>query len=293
MTAASAKRPPVALTVAGSDPSGGAGLQADLKTFTAHGVFGTSVITALTAQNTHGVQHVQAVDVDFVGAQFAGVLEDLPVDASKSGMLGTRGLVEQVLAERAHRDLGFFTVDPVMVATSGHVLLERDAIELVRGPLLQCADLVTPNLPEAALLLGPREPQARNPTAMQRQAERLLARGARAVLLKGGHGAQAVVTDVLMTQTGLREVFHHPRVASANTHGTGCTLSAAITANVARARHADGASHLGDTALCDAVACALDYLARALAGARDWSLSFDPRGAHGPVDHQVDIIPVS
>lgn len=313
-------RPPIALTIAGTDPSGGAGMHADLKTFTARGVVGTSVITALVAQNTHGVSRVYPIDLDFVADQFVSVLDDMPVDATKSGMLGSRALVELVLEQHARSDFGFYTVDPVMISTSGHRLLDEDAVDLVRTELLKTADLITPNLPEAALLLGDNEPCADSADSMQRQAERLIEKGARAVLLKGGHAPDGDVLDVLATNAGTCRVFRHARVASANTHGTGCTLSAAITADIAKARRLSVTSNLGtslDTApgkprqiatdttlikaavrpLCDvddamlvnAVEQALEYLARALASAANWQLSLNPAGAHGPVDHQVDI----
>ncbi|WP_181273092.1 bifunctional hydroxymethylpyrimidine kinase/phosphomethylpyrimidine kinase [Brevibacterium oceani] len=281
-------RPPITLSIAGTDPSGGAGIHADLKTFTARKTLGTTVITALVAQNTHGVSRVYPIDDDFVADQFDSVLTDMPVDATKSGMLGTRSLVELVVARAAEGGLGFYTVDPVMVATSGHRLLEADAVDAVCTHLLPVADLITPNLPEAALLLSDDEPEAQTSEQMRDQALRLLERGAGAVLLKGGHGSDGDVFDILATRDGQIREFTHPRVATANTHGTGCTLSAAITAEVAvlgRERAAIGPDLLGE-----AVGNALDYLARALKSAADWQVSLDPEGAHGPVDHQVDIV---
>lgn len=286
-----ATRPPTALTIAGTDPSGGAGMPANLKTFTARGVMGTAIVTALVAQNTHGVSRVQAVDPGFVRAQFASVFDDLRVDATKSGMLGTRALVELVVAERQHVDFGFYTLDPVMVSTSGHRLLDLDAMDALRRALLPLADLITPNLPEAALLLGNDIPEASSVAAMQTQARQLLQRGPRAVLLKGGHAESGDVIDVLATRDGRCETFSHPRIDTPNTHGTGCTLSAAITAEVARARHAHDATMVDDDTLLEAVRQALDYLARALVSAADWQVSRKPWGAHGPVDHRVDIVP--
>ena len=283
-------RPPIALSIAGTDPSGGAGIHADLKTFTARGVLGTTAITALVAQNTHGVSRVYPIDDDFVSEQLDSVLGDMPVDATKSGMLSTRSLVELV-AERAGRgELGFFTVDPVMVATSGHRLLDLDAVDAVRHRLLPVADLITPNLPEAALLLGDDVPVAESPAQMLKQAEQLLARGPRAVLLKGGHASDGDVADVLVSSEGVIAEFSHPRVATANTHGTGCTLSAAITAEVAVLRRERAADEVGAELLREAVENGLEYLARALRSAADWQVSLDPEGAHGPVDHQVDIV---
>lgn len=291
-TAPNPTRPPIALSIAGTDPSGGAGIHADLKSFTARATMGTTVITALVAQNTHGVSRIYPLDLDFVADQFASVFDDLPVDATKSGMLGSRALVELVLAERKRRDFGFYTVDPVMVSTSGHRLLDADAVGLVRTELLAAADLITPNLPEAALLLGDDVAEATSLKIMQQQAEELVRRGARAVLLKGGHASAGEVEDVLVTRDGLVHHFNHPRVHTPNTHGTGCTLSAAITAEIARARQLEHGRALCDAVLLQAVGNALDWLARALRSAADWNISRNPEGAHGPVDHQVDIWPV-
>lgn len=284
-------RPPVALTIAGTDPSGGAGIQADLKTFTARGVYGTSVVTALVAQNTHGVSRVYGIDEDFVAEQIAAVFDDMPVDAAKTGMLGTRGLVELVSAELRTRRPGRLVVDPVMVATSGHRLLDADAVDAVRTLLLPLADLITPNLPEAALLLGDDVPEAGTPEQMRAQARELLDRGARAVLLKGGHLPSGELVDILAvgTDTGpaLTE-YTHPRLATPHTHGTGCTLSAAIAAGLARAHHADPAAPAADH-MPEAVGPALAYLGRAIASGAEWDLSHDPAGSHGPVDHLVDL----
>lgn len=283
-------RPPIALSIAGTDPSGGAGIHADLKTFTARGVLGTTAITALVAQNTHGVSRVYGIDDDFVSDQLDSVLNDMPVDATKSGMLGSRSLVELVVARAAENQLGFYTVDPVMVATSGHRLLEVDAVDAVRDHLLPVCDLITPNLPEATLLLGDDVPVAQTPQEMLDQARRLVASGPRAVLLKGGHALEGDVADVLVTAEGTVTEFTHPRVATPNTHGTGCTLSAAITAEVAVLKRERAVAELSSDLLHEAVDNALDYLARALKSAADWQVSLDPNDAHGPVDHQVDIV---
>lgn len=279
-------RPPVALSIAGTDPSGGAGVHADLKTFTALRAYGTSVITALVAQNTHGVSRVYGIDNDFVSDQFDSVLTDMPVDATKTGMLGTRQLVELV-AERAGRGgLGFLVVDPVMEATSGHRLLEEDAVDAVRTLMVPAAHVITPNLPEAALLLGDDVEPARDLDAMRYQARELIERGARGVLVKGGHGDGDEVLDVLALNDGtdvtLTE-YRHQRISTPNTHGTGCTLSAAITALAAR-QVLEGTLDVPEV-----VGTALDYLARALESGKDWALSLDPNGAHGPVDHMVTI----
>lgn len=296
---AAASRPPIALSIAGTDPSGGAGIHADLKAFCARGVYGTTAITALVAQNTHGVSEVYGIDDAFVTAQLASVLDDLPVDATKTGMLSTRSLVELVCRAVDERDLGYLVVDPVMVAASGHRLLNDDAVDSVRSQLMPRADLITPNLPEAALLLGESEPEAESIEQMRDQAGRLLERGARAVLLKGGHGADDEVIDVLAVADGTNAEFSHPRIRTPNTHGTGCTLSAAITAEMAHALHAEATGTSGaatDTSgaaraamVTAAVERSLDYLARALASAADWQLSREPEGAHGPVDHLVDL----
>jgi hydroxymethylpyrimidine/phosphomethylpyrimidine kinase len=226
---------PIALTVAGSDSSGGAGIQADLKTFTALGVYGASVITALTAQNTRGVAAVEAVGPDFVLAQMEAVLADLDVAAVKTGMLANAAIVTAVaqrLARRARagRPLPVI-VDPVMVATSGDVLLSADAVDAVREQLAPLAALLTPNLAEAAQLLG--TDMADSEAAAQAQAEALFARCACPVLLKGGHGAGADAVDLFYDGRSLTR-FARPRLETRHTHGTGCVLSAAIAALIAR-----------------------------------------------------------
>lgn len=282
-------RPPIALSIAGTDPSGGAGIHADLKAFAARGAFGTTVITALVAQNTHGVSRVYPIHDDFVADQFDAVLGDMPVDATKSGMLASRSLVELVVDRRRSGSLGFYTVDPVMVATSGHRLLEASAVDAVRELLLPVADLITPNLPEAALLLGDDVAEAASPPEMVRQARELVSRGAGAVLLKGGHAPQGDGVDVLVTGSGEVSQFIHRRVATPNTHGTGCTLSAAITAEVAKLLHQGAGNALDAGLFHEAVASALDYVSRAIESAAEWRISLQPEGAHGPVDHQVDL----
>jgi hydroxymethylpyrimidine/phosphomethylpyrimidine kinase len=222
----------IALTIAGSDSSGGAGIQADLKTFSAFGVYGASVITALTAQNTRGVQGVEVVSPAFVSAQLHSVLSDLDVDAVKTGMLANAEIVmavADVLRSVPPRPL---VVDPVMVATSGDVLLAPEAIGALKQHLLPLATVVTPNLHEAALLLGARRAETEEDMAAQAGALRRLA-GCHAVLVKGGHGAADAATDILASATGI-ERFTRPRVATEHAHGTGCTLSAAIAALLAQ-----------------------------------------------------------
>lgn len=222
---------PIAMTIAGSDPSGGAGLQADLKTFTALGVYGTSIVTALTAQNTVGVTGVMAVPAQFIRAQFDAVTSDMRVAAAKTGMLGDEETVRTVADLLADSYPVPLVVDPVMVATSGDVLLKPDAISAVRDVLLPLATVITPNLHEAARLLDCSV--ASTEAEMVSQAEKLLRFGCRAVLLKGGHAEGAEAVDILVSG-GTRVRLARPRVETRNTHGTGCTLAAALTAGLAR-----------------------------------------------------------
>jgi len=235
-------RTPIALTVAGSDSSGGAGIQADLKTFTALGVYGASVITALTAQNTRGVAAVEAVRPDFVLAQLDAVLSDLDIGALKTGMLANAAIVRAVarrLAEHARVGRALpIIVDPVMVATSGDVLLAADAVDAVLDELAPLAALLTPNLAEAARLLGTEV--AEGEAAAQAQIEALVARCACPVLLKGGHGAGAEAVDLFFDGRTLTRLAR-PRLATPHTHGTGCVLSAAIAALLARGAELPGA----------------------------------------------------
>ena len=224
---------PTALTIAGSDSGGGAGIQADLKTFQAFGVFGTSAITAITAQNTTGVRAVHPIPVEVVEAQMAAVAEDLPPAACKTGMLATRPLVEAVARGlRLHR-LPRYVLDPVMVASSGDRLLDADAEAAVAELLVPLAALVTPNLDEAAILVGaPVEDAA----AMERAAHRLVELGAAAALVKGGHLRGRQTVDVLLVRGGVPRHFTRPRIETRSTHGTGCTLSAAVAAGLAHGR---------------------------------------------------------
>ena len=284
-------RPPVALTIAGTDPSGGAGVQADLKTFAARGVYGTSVMTALVAQNTHGVNRIYGISEDFVRDQLDSVFDDMPVDALKTGMLGTKKMVELLGEYLCQRAYGCLVVDPVMVATSGHRLLAEDATEAYREVMVPLSDILTPNIPEAALLLGEDVPPATTVHDMRSQAEELCSRGATAVLLKGGHlGTRSSgVHDVLALRTGegrgiqLHE-FSHDFVSTPHTHGTGCTLSAAITAHMATAY----ASQAIVGSIPEAIGEALDYMSRAVASGARWSLAHEADGSHGPVNHLVD-----
>jgi len=227
MRTGATKGPPVALAIAGSDPSGGAGIQADLKTFSALGAYGTAVITALTAQSTQGVTGVHLVPADFVTAQLHTLVADVRIDAIKIGMLATAELSEVVSAFLVAHPHEVVVLDPVMVATSGDRLLADDAVEAVRR-MLPLASLVTPNLAEAAHLLD--TDVATDVSAMRDQARRLLDAGAQRVLLKGGHlvgGPDSV--DVLVGPEGEHELTS-PRVPTRNTHGTGCALSSAVAA---------------------------------------------------------------
>lgn len=230
-----------ALTIAGTDPSGGAGIQADLKAFSALGAYGTSVITALVAQNTRGVQSVYRIEPDFVAAQLDSVLDDVRIDSAKIGMLSETAIVE-VVAERLKKvRLPFVVLDTVMVAKSGDPLLSPDAVAAVRELLLPQVSLITPNLPEAATLLGTEH--ARNEQEMLAQGEALIALGCEAVLMKGGHLSDGESPDWLMTAAGAQR-FTAPRVNTRNTHGTGCTLSAALAA--LRPRHNDWAQTVAE-----------------------------------------------
>src|SRR5262245_54835611 len=258
---------PIALSIAGSDPSGGAGIQADLKTFAALGVYGATVITALTAQNTQSVAAIEVVSPAFVTAQIEAVCGDLAVAAVKIGMLGTREVVEAVAIALERHALRNVVLDPVMVAGTGRELLARDAVDMLRRVLVPRTSIVTPNLPEAAALLG--EPEAADETQMRAQAERLLRLGARAVLVKGGHaGGRESVDFFADGQVELR--LPAPRLETRNTHGTGCTLSAAIAAGLAKG-----------LPLAEAVAQAKAYVTAAIAAADRLSVG---RGA-GPLHH--------
>ena len=222
---------PVALTIAGSDSSGGAGIQADLKTFAALGVYGASVITALTAQNTRGVTGIHQVPAEFVTAQMDAVFTDLDVRAVKIGMVAQLAAIDAIVAGLARWSPGHVVLDPVMVATSGARLLAAEAVAALRTKLIPRASLITPNLPEAAALLD--EPVAVDEAGIESQGRRLLAMGCPAVLIKGGHGQGAESIDYLVRASGTLALAA-PRIATRNTHGTGCSLSSAIAAFLAR-----------------------------------------------------------
>ncbi len=222
---------PIALTIAGSDSSGGAGIQADLKTFAALGVYGASVITALTAQNTNGVSGIHVVPPDFVTAQIDAVFSDLHVDAVKIGMVAQLATIDAIAAGLTRWAPKHVVLDPVMVATSGDRLLATEAVDALRTKLMPRASLVTPNLPEAAALLD--EPVALSESAIESQGKRLLALRCRAVLIKGGHGQGAESIDYLIDRNATIALAA-PRIATKNTHGTGCSLSSAIAAGLAK-----------------------------------------------------------
>lgn len=255
------------LSIAGSDPSGGAGIQADLKAFSARGVYGMAVLTALTAQNTQGVSGVHLVPPQFVADQINAVFADVRVDAVKIGMIANAGIAEAVVGALTERRGIPIVIDPVMIAKGGAALLAPEAVDVLTRRLLPLATLLTPNLPEAAALL--QQPVATNRAEMAAQAENLLALGPAAVLVKGGHLDSDESPDVLATVAGLHW-FEARRVPTKNTHGTGCTLSSALAAELAKGASAQ-----------EAVAIAKQYLAGAVAAAGGLTVG----SGHGPVQH--------
>jgi len=257
----------IALTIAGSDSGGGAGIQADLKTFHQFGVFGTSVIVAITAQNTRGVRGVHPVPVDTVRAQMAALAEDLPPEGTKSGMLATRELVDAVADGLKRHGFPNYVLDPVMVATSGDRLLDQDAERAIALRLVPLAAVVTPNLDEARILA---ERDVRTPEDMEDAGKALVKMGARAALVKGGHLDGAEMVDVLVTAQGAKP-FRHARIDTTSTHGTGCTLSAALAAGLARG-----------FSLEQATTTALDFVHRAI----QWAPKLG--SGHGPLNHFVE-----
>jgi len=255
--------PPRVLTIAGSDSGGGAGIQADLKTFAAHGVYGMSVLTAVTAQNTRAVTVVEALSPELVRAQIDAVFEDIRVDAVKIGMLANAGIIRAVAEGLRRVQPPHVVLDPVMVAKSGDPLLHEGAVAALAHELLPQATLITPNLPEAERL-------SRRPVGTEEErcaSARHLGRHGVAVLVKGGHGAGDEVVDLLYAD-GAMHRYAHPRLHTSSTHGTGCTLSSAIAARLAQ----------GDD-LVDAVGGAIDYLHGAI------SAAYPVGGGQGPVDH--------
>jgi hydroxymethylpyrimidine/phosphomethylpyrimidine kinase len=255
------------LSIAGSDPSGGAGIQADLKAFSARGVYGMAALTALTAQNTQGVTGVHPVPPQFVAAQIEAIFADIRVDAVKIGMIANAAIAEAVAdILLQHPDVPV-VLDPVMIAKGGAALLAADAVDVLTRRLLPLATVLTPNLPEAAALLH--ESEAKSREDMARQALALADLGPAAVLVKGGHLGGQQSPDVLAS-AGILTWFEADRLPTKNTHGTGCTLSSAIAAEIAKG-----------LPLPDAVASAKDYLANAVAAAGQLSVG----SGHGPVQH--------
>jgi hydroxymethylpyrimidine/phosphomethylpyrimidine kinase len=255
----------IALTIAGSDSGGGAGIQADLKTFQRFGVFGTSAITAITAQNTRGVSRWEAVSPDLVRAQIDSVAEDLPPAAFKTGMLATAAIASAISAAIDAHAFTNYVLDPVMVASSGDVLFESDTIDTIRTQLIPRSFLVTPNIHEAQILVGEK---IEDEDGMARAAETIVSElGAQAALVKGGHlDSGDRLVDILYD--GNVRAFRSQRVATTNTHGTGCTLSAAITAQLAKGE-----------SLHAAVRQSVDYVHNAIATAPGLG------SGHGPLNH--------
>ena len=253
-----------ALTIAGSDSSGGAGIQADLKTFAAHGVYGLSVITAVTAQNTMGVTAFEAVSADLVTAQIEAVVSDFGAHAAKTGMLATVSIVEAVAAAVEGLNIPWLVVDPVMVAKSGDRLLDDEAVRAMKSVLLRRAFLVTPNIPEAEVLAGM---TIANDDARREAARRIVGLGVKAVVIKGGHFPSPDIVDLLYDGRRFVE-FRTERVAGRSTHGTGCTFAAAVTAQLALGRPIE-----------EAIPHAQQYIAGAIRAAPNLG-----RG-HGPMDH--------
>jgi len=256
-----------AMTIAGTDPSGGAGIQADLKTFSALGAYGTSAITALVAQNTTGVQSVYRIEPDFVAAQLDSVLSDVRIDTIKIGMLAESAIVEVVADRLKGASTPWVVLDTVMLAKSGDPLLSVEAVATLRERLLPQVSLITPNLPEAAALLQCQP--ARNETEMRAQGRALLALGCQAVLMKGGHLSEEESPDWLLTRE-LEQRFTAPRINTRNTHGTGCTLSAALAA--LRPRH-------------DNWVTTVQAAKQWLQGALEQADSLEVGHGHGPVHH--------
>lgn len=259
-----APRIATALTIAGSDSGGGAGIQADLKTFAALRVYGTSAVTAITAQNTVGVTAVEALSADLVTAQIEAVIGDIEIHATKTGMLANVAIVEAVAAAIQSLALPLVVVDPVMVAKSGDRLLTDDAVHAIRVELLPRATVVTPNIPEAEVLTGM---TIRTLDDAREAARRIHGLGARAVIIKGGHAEGPDLVDLLFDGERLFE-FHTPRVATRNTHGTGCTFASAVAAFLAK-----------NLSLSDATEQAQRYVA----GAISHGLAIGH--GHGPIDH--------
>src|SRR5262245_11269408 len=254
---------PKVLTIAGSDSGGGAGIQANLKTFAALGIYGTSVITAITAQNTVKVSAIFELSIDLVAAQIDAVMEDIGADALKTGMLANAALIEIITAKIRHYDLTNLVVDPVMVAKSGDLLLRKDAIQALRSRLIPLAKVVTPNLPEAEELTGMSLTRIKE---IEEAARRIVAMGAQSVVIKGGHKRGPAI-DLFFDGKKIR-TLRSPRIRTRHTHGTGCTFSAAIAAYLAKGEGIEGA-----------VVLAKKYITQAI------RKGFPVGSGHSPVNH--------
>jgi hydroxymethylpyrimidine/phosphomethylpyrimidine kinase len=263
MAPVSGRKVPTALTIAGSDSGGGAGIQADLKTFAALGVYGTSVLTAITAQNTVGVTAVHEIPTGVIAAQIEAVIGDIGADAVKTGMLSSSAIVEVVARELRRHGVERLVVDPVMIAKSGDPLLKQEAVEALRTRLVPLAAVVTPNIPEAEVLTGMTITSQED---MRRAAEQILGMGARGVVVKGGH-LEGPATDLFYDGSDFHE-FTAPRIDTVNTHGTGCTFASAIAAGLAQG-----------LPVIDAVAQAKEYVTEAI------RQSFPIGQGHGPLNH--------
>lgn len=288
-------RPPTALSIAGSDPSGADGIQADLKTFTALGVYGMSALTALTVQSTQGLSEVRAVDPSLVVSQIRAVAQDIVVDATRIGLLPSAAVAEAVAdaVSAADLTLGTLVLDPVMVSGAGDAQTTAEAAAVIRERLLPLAHVATPNRAEAALLLG--EEPAADLDGARDQAMRIQALGVPVVVLTGGHGTADEVVDVVVHPGGT-DLLRAPRVEGRGTRGAGSTFSAAIAAQYARIADFDRAGELGeigDSGPEDddftVIASAREFLASAVTNARDWSLSRTPETGHGPLNHLITL----
>lgn len=257
------RRIPTAMTIAGSDSGGGAGIQADLKTFAALGVYGTSTLTAITAQNTIGVTGVHEIPTDIIAAQIEAVITDIGADAVKTGMLSSSAIVEVVAQELKRHRVEALVIDPVMVAKSGDPLLQKEAVEALRAELVPLAAVVTPNIPEAEVLTGLKITSQED---MRRAAEKIIQMGARGVVVKGGH-LEGPASDLFYDGSRFQE-FTALRIDTKNTHGTGCTFASAIAAGLARGMN-----------VIDSVAQAKEYVTEAIRH------SFAIGQGHGPLSH--------
>ena len=263
MASVGGRKSPSALTIAGSDSGGGAGIQADLKTFAALGVYGTSALTAITAQNTVGVNAVHEIPTDVIAAQIEAVISDIGADAVKTGMLSSSAIVEVVVQELRRHRVDRLVVDPVMVAKSGDSLLHEEAVAALRTQLVPLAAVVTPNVPEAEVLTGM---TITSQDDMRLAAEQIVGMGARGVVVKGGH-MEGPATDLFYDGSRFQE-FTSPRIDTVNTHGTGCTFASAVAAGLAC-----------DMSVLDAVAQAKEYVTEAI------RRSFPIGQGHGPLNH--------